>query len=203
MRPFALAQPGCTNFGRTPCAPTNWLMKPQGIVMRNFFIAIGVLFSLLSAAHAQSAAGSTPDVNLSLMAQKAIPTSSDSIDNTYSYLAGSFADDKPETAWITGFDMNEHWANLEWRNISVSVNRIEIDFSPVTFLYNPPKMFGETELPASRNITTAKPQSLQLEVHTQGAWKTVHAFSDPLVWQENTIVLPFSPALSRVRVVRL
>jgi hypothetical protein len=171
--------------------------------MRKIFIAIIVLFSTLSAAHAQPAAGSTPDVNLALMANKAIPTSSDSIDNSYSYLAGNFADDKSETAWITGFDMSEHWANLQWRNVSVSVNRIEMDFSPVTFVYNPPKMFGETQTPSSRNVTTVKPQSLQLEVHTGGAWKTIHKFSDPLVWQENKIILPLSPALSQVKEVRL
>ena len=47
-------------------------------------------------------------VNHSLAANYAVPSASDSVDGLYSFQAGMFADNRNETAWVTGLDMDEH-----------------------------------------------------------------------------------------------
>lgn len=161
-------------------------------------MAIPVCLTNCVAAHAE-------EVNLSLYVQRAIPTASDSIDDNYNNLAGAFADGKKESAWVTARTMQEHWAHIEWRNVAVTVNRVEMDFSPVTQVYNPPQMFGEKQAPPTVNVTTVKPESLELEVHTQGKWQTIQSFAQPIQWQadgNSVVIIPVQP-LTQVKEVRL
>ena len=153
---------------------------------------------------AGAGSGAAQEVNLSLVAHSAIPTASDSLDDNYNHLAGAFADGKKETAWVTGPDMREHWAHIEWRHITVTVNRVEIDFSPLRIAYSPPKKFDEAEAPPAINLTTARPESLELEVRTQGRWQTIQGFAAPLKWiNENTVSVTPERPLIQVSELRL
>lgn len=140
------------------------------------------------------------EVNLGLAQHSAIPTAGDSIDEKYDCGAGAFADGKADTAWVTGRDVQDHWARIEWRNIAVTVNRIEIDFKPITIMYTPRKDFFDPNKPKTVNLTTIKPESFELEAHTEGAWKTIANVQ----WTNSTtaVVIPAQP-LTHVKQVRL
>ena len=115
------------------------------------------------------------DVDLSLAQHSAIPTAGDSIDEKYDCGAGAFADGKPETAWVTGRDVREHWARIEWRNVAVTVNRIEVDVTPIAIPYTPRKDFFDPKPAATVALTTVKPAAFELEAHTEGAWQKLPA----------------------------
>ncbi|MBI4025183.1 MAG: hypothetical protein HY360_09395 [Verrucomicrobia bacterium] len=157
------------------------------------------VFSLAATLAAEPA----KDVNLSLMENKAIPTASDSIDGTYNYLAGMFADGKSDTAWCTGRDLREHWARLQWRNLTVTVKRVELDFAPLAIACTPPKDFFEPETPVQAGCATVKPGALLLEAHVDGKWKTIHGFETAIPWRGDKAVITPKEPLANVKELRL
>lgn len=144
------------------------------------------------------------DVNLSLHTARAIPTSSDSVDHDYNHLAGAFADGKRDTAWVCGRDPRRHWARLEWRRITVTVRRVEIDVQPLTFAYTPPRDFlGRT--PATPvNVTTVRPQGIEVTALAGGSWHTLQAADAPAPWTaDDHLVVALPEPLADVSELRL
>lgn len=168
-------------------------MKPKLITC----LALGACFSLMTAISAQ-------EVNLALAEQEAIPTSSDSIEGTYNHLAGAFADGKADTGWVTGRDVTEHWGRIQWRNRTITLTRVEIDFAPLAFTYVPHKDFFDTKPATNAHDKTVVPGAFELEAHTEGAWKTIHAFDEAIQWEREgrAVVTPKQP-LTRVKEIRL
>lgn len=121
----------------------------SGVVFRRLrCVPFAALLVVLAAAVLPAA---EEGINLSLQTARAVPTASDSIDHDYNHLAGAFADGKRDTAWVCGRDQRQHWARLEWRRITVTVRRVEIDVEPFTVAYTPPRDFldlprGQTRL---------------------------------------------------------
>jgi len=54
------------------------------------------------------------EVNLALPANGGIPSALSSAPNL-AYAAGKACDDKPDTGWVAGTDMNPIWLRVEWR----------------------------------------------------------------------------------------
>ncbi|NCO32651.1 MAG: hypothetical protein GW893_02110 [Armatimonadetes bacterium] len=151
-----------------------------------------------------SSSGNADEVNLSLYTHRAIPTASDSLSGNYQTMAGAFADGKTDTAWVTGKDMQDHWGRISWRNISVEVQRVEINFTPMALVYNPPTKFGETVSPPAANVTTVIPVALEMQAYSGGQWRNLHRFPDPIKWKSANVaeVVPSQP-LKEVTELRL
>ena len=112
----------------------------------------------------------------------AIPTGSDSIDHNYNYLPHSFADGNIKTAWVTGFDMQEHQAQVRWRNHFVTIKSLELNFKPISLKYYPPrKIFGKRNRLTSKKYTTVVPSKLSVSVKTSGKWKMLQAI---VMWKQ-------------------
>ncbi len=179
--------------------------------MRFSTLVASLLLSLLAV---PSVAQKTPEVNLSLMTNRAIPTTSDSIEGDYTTMAGAFADGNADTAWVTGRDMQEHWAQIEWHNAAVTINGVDINFAPFSLTYTPQKMFGEREESKAVSFTTIKPEAtgpraLELQAFIQNEWKTVHAPNNlsstnaPIAWEGDKASVRFATPLTGVTKFRL
>ncbi|NUN93575.1 MAG: hypothetical protein HUU04_07325 [Verrucomicrobiae bacterium] len=166
-------------------------MKPSA-ARRRLFCAVALLALALGSTRA--AETSAAEVNLARAEQQGIPTASDSIDGTYQYQAGAFADGKSDTAWVTGREENEHWARIQWRNRLVTVRRVEIDFAPLSLAYTPPKDFFDPRPPAQLSFRTGKPDALELEVLTGGRWVSLQDAKTPLAWKGGGRVTIAPPA---------
>jgi hypothetical protein len=173
---------------------------------------LGIQLSLLLTVPA--IAQTSADVNLSLMTNRAIPSASDSIEGDYTTMAGAFADDNADTAWVTGRDMQDHWAQVEWHNTAVTINRVDINFAPFTLKYTPQKMFGERVEPGAVAITTVKasavgPGALELQALLQNSWKTVYVANInspanlPIAWEGDKATVRFAQPLTGVTKFRL
>lgn len=124
------------------------------------------------------------DVNLSLKSSYAIPSASDSLTQKYNYQAGMFADGNATTAWVTGYDMDKHWADIRWKNRRITVNSIEIDFTPLVINYY--KKAGEPPRKQKAGlvkIKTQKPVAFELAAKVSERWVIVHSYKDKIKWK--------------------
>jgi hypothetical protein len=163
-----------------------------------------VLAALLALALLPPRPAAAAEMNLSLTAGRAVPTASDSTDDTYSHLAGAFADGNRETAWISGRDQREHWARLEWRRISVTVTRLDLDARPLTIAYTAPRDFLATTPATAVNLTTTRPERLEVRLLADGVWRVLLAADAPAAWSaEQRLVLTPAQPITGVTEMRL
>jgi len=144
------------------------------------------------------------DINLSLISARAVPTASDSIDQKYNHLAGAFADGKGDTAWITGRDMRDHWARIQWRHAVVAVTRVEIDATPMTISHALRRDFLDRAPTKAVNLTTVEPERLELRVLADGTWRVLQAADANAAWTaDHRLVITPAEALAGVTELRL
>ncbi len=132
----------------------------------------------------------------------AIPSASDSLDGTYSYLAGNFADEKSDTAWITGSQMSQHWMRFQWKWTPVTINSVTLDFSPMTLNWQPRKYFYE-DAESSQKIVTTKPEAVEVKVLSEGKWQSVWTKGQALSWKNDSANLVFPKPLTDVQEMRI
>lgn len=148
-----------------------------------------------------SAPAMAQDANLA-NASNAVQTASDSLDGSYNYLAGNFADGKPETAWITGSQMHEHWMRFQWKYAPVTIKNIALDFTPMTISWQPRKYFLEEAKPPQKIVTT-KPDAVEIKVLSDAKWQTVWTKTQALFWKEDVLQITFPQQLNDVQEMRI
>lgn len=161
-------------------------------------VLFGVLTILFFCA---SGRASAETVNLAT-ARNSVPSASDSLDGSYSYLAGNFADGKTETAWITGSKMRQHWMRFQWKYTPVTVENVALDFTPMTLDWQPRKYFFEEAKPTQKIITT-KPQVVEVKVLSDGKWQTVWTKEQTLSWKNDALDLHFAKPIADVQEMRI
>ncbi len=127
------------------------MVKTNGLCLR-----IVAMLSLLAYA-------SFAERNLATVNDGFLLYCSDSAPN-YALQAGSAYDGKPETAWVSGQDMEGHWMKCIWRHGIVELCGLEMDFTPIDYSFWTHAQLFRKETAEKVTGKTIRPASLETEI---------------------------------------